>query len=367
MRAPLLACAIALATLALPAVANAQSAPDIDGHIRLAPTGAPSVDAPGRFIRFNDSTPGKVWLFDLQLAREYTTIEVRATGFQAEAPTQIVPSLLLPEDEYPLFHDFPNERVWEVDAPANVFHASRDNGSILLRLGVTGPRNVTLALTFDTTPPVYRIGERQNMTHIGYYQESTTEELALANLQVRRQGAEAWVDNPTPVFHFLQRFPVQGLDAETTYETRFTFTDRAGNSVTSPIETFTTPPAPDLPRPTIEILSPAPNSTMPAGTVTIRARIVSNDSHVSIEGVRVFFDKRETRDFSLEAGEILFTPDSMLQPGKHSVSIEATNEAGGRSDARWTFEVAGENGAPLGLLAPLAAIAIAVFVRRRGP
>lgn len=348
-------------------LAAAQASGGIDATVRLDPRSEPTIDAPPGLVRLNDSTPGARYRFDLALTEDHTTLEVRANGLGLRSARQLFPSLEVNETTYPLFVDFPHERIWEVDGPANVAHVGGSGDAIVLRLGVAGPRNVTLRLEVDERAPGYTLGERQNMTHIGFYQETRTDEFALADLQVRRVGATDWIQNPTPEYHVYQRFPVQGLDASTEYETRFVFTDWAGNENVTPIVRFTTPAAPVGPVPVVTIVSPAPNASLPAGVVTIRATVESPASPVEREGIRFFFDLRETTEgVAFDGREVVFTP-SALQPGLHRVSIEATNEAGGRGEARWSFTVVGPDGNDTPLPAALALLALvaAVTIRRR--
>lgn len=351
-----------LLPLLLVPLAWAQPSGAIDATIALAPDAPPSIDAPPDLVRLNDSAPGVRYLFDLVLTRDYTTFEVRANGFELDRPRQLVPSLVVPETEYPLFHDFPNERIWDVEGTGNVFHVNGTGDAIVLRLGVAGPRNVTLALAIDTTPPDPTIGRRENVSHFQFYQETRTSELALADLQIRKVGAQEWVVNPTPAYHVLQRFPIQGLDPATQYETRFVFVDWAGNEVTTPIERFTTAPKPIVPAPTVRIVEPAFNARVPEGNVTVRAAIESNESPVARDGIRFFFDKRElTEGFSYDGREVVYTPTTPLARGPHSVAVEATNALGGTGVARWNFHVGDADEtpalAPAGLLVLLAALA----------
>lgn len=347
-------------------VASAQAS-NLDATIRIQGDEAPAVDAPEGMVRLQEAVPGVRYRFELRLLQNYTTIEIRADGLGLERARQLFPSFDVNESEYPLFVDLPNERIWEVDAPVNVVHVNGTGDPIVTRLGVAGPRNVTLRLDVDTLPPSVTIGERQNLTHIGFYQETRTNEFAIVDLQVRRVGASEWVQNPTPDYHVFQRFPVQGLNAETEYETRFVLTDWAGNENVTPITRFTTPPAPVAPKPSVTIVSPAPDATLPAGAVTVRARIESPDSPVGAGGVRLFFDLRETTEGVTFDGEnVTYTPQALL-PGRHRVSVEATNEAGGRADARLSFTIAGavENETPLPAALALLGAGIALALRRR--
>ena len=362
MRLPLLVLA---ALLAAP-LALAQTSGEIDATIALAPGAAPEVASPTGVVRLNASEDGERYAFDLALQDAYTTIEVRMRGFDVERPRQMVPSLVVPETEYPLFALFPHERIWEVDAPARVFHAGGAADDIVLRLGIPGPRNVKLLLTRDVTPPAFALGPVTAITPIGFLQNTTTDELAIADMQVRAVGETEWVRNPTPDYHVIQRFPVQGLDADTEHEVRVVFEDWAGNNVTSETYRVRTLARRAVPAPEVRALEPPPNATLANGSVTIRAAIDVGGTPLAPGGIALFLDKRPvTSDLVFQAGELRYTPPAPLAPGLHSVGVEATNDAGARGVARWTFTVEGEPAAtPLPALVAVAALVMAARRRR---
>lgn len=349
------------------ALAQGSDEPRIDATITLSPSFGPVIDAPSGLVTIQDELPGQRYMFDLTLTKAYTTLEIRANGFDIARPKQIFPSLALPETEYPLFEPFPNEMIWDVDSPATVYHTNGTKDAVVLRLGLAGPRNVTLVIARDVTPPTFVMGPVQSVTQYSFYQEVNTSEIAIGDIQVRKMGAQEWVVNPTPVFHFRMRFPVQGLMADTEYEARFIATDWAGNQAESEIYTVRSAPAPVGPPVTITPVSPLPNATVPAGKVLIRANVSSPGASIPGDGIRVFFDKTEvTQSVDVADGVVSYTPTKALAPGVHAVSVEAINDEGGTGLAKWTFTVEGpDKGTPLPVGVALIALAVAVFLARR--
>lgn len=369
---------LVLALLAL-ALAPALALPSgMDAHVGLSRGAQPTLDDPAGILRVVDATPGEAYVFAVNATEAYSTIEIEAHGaVDVERPRQLVPHLRLDPREpscraapgacdYTIFEPFPNERVWEVDSPARVFFVNGTKDDFVLRLGIPGPVNATLTLVRDAKAPGYAVKPPTNVTSRSFFQETTTDELAIADLQVRKVGAAAWIPSPTPVYHVLQRFPIQGLDANATYEARIVFTDWAGNSVTTDVYTVRTAPEPAHPLPSVTILSPAENATLPPGAeVTLRALVESPESPVPREGVRVFFDKQEvTERAAYSGGEVAFLAGA-LDAGRHSASVEVQNEAGGRAVARWTFEVESPARAPVPWGAALVAAFVAAAAMRR--
>lgn len=365
MRAlPLLAL---LAMLTLPPVSAKADGPDFRVGVTLRDS--PTYDGPEGWLHLVEATPGERYVWNVSVPVEYATGELHVTGLDLQRPRQLVPTLETPGGDFPLFEPYPNERVWEADGPVRVFHVSGAAADFTLRLGLPGG-NGTLVLQRDVAPPSYTLGPFQNVTHRDFYRESRTDELALGDLQVREAGAAEWVQNPTAVYHFRQNFPVQGLDPATEYETRFVFADWAGNNVTSPVERLTTLAAPVRPTPVVTALDPAPNATVSdAALVVVRARIVSDESPIEGGDIRLFLDKKEVREGLVFDGEVFsYQPPQTLAPGPHSVSVEATNAAGGTGVARWSFTVGGkarESPAPGLLPMALLGLGAALLLRRR--
>lgn len=371
---------LALVVLA-PALALAQPTRQIDIVVTLAPGKAPTVTPETGILTFVNETPGERVQFRLTSPRDQVSIEVRVEGgFQVERPQQLVPHLVLDAGEATcidvrakgacddtLFVPFPDERIWEYDSPARVYSLNGTSDGWVLRLGVPGPANATLALVRDITPPKLTVAAPTNLTHLSFFAESLTDELAIVDLQVRKVGATEWVLNPTPDPNVRQRFPIQGLSPATTYEYRYVATDWAGNEATSPTYTITTLAQPVVERPTVSPLAPLPNATLsPGDAVVVRAR-VEGVSPVHASGLRFFYDKQAiTEGLVFEGRDFSWSPPKAPAAGHHSIALEATNEAGGTGSARWTFDVGG-NATPA--LAPgivvVLALALALAMARR--
>lgn len=359
---PLPVLAILGLLMALPLASPQSPATAPDAWVTLGPEEAVENDPDG-ILSLNRSETGR-WIWDLDLDDAFTVIEFQGKGLALERPRQLVPILVVPEDRFPLFRLYPNERVWEADAPSQVFHVTGTGDDLVLRVGIPGPGQKQLIVEVDTIAPSYDIGAPTNVTPIGFFVETQTTELALGDLQVRKVGASDWIRNPTPEYHVLQRFPIQGLTADSDHEAQVIFEDWAGNTVSSPVFTVRTAPAPSVEPIVIRALSPTPNSTVEGDNVTVRASLQSAVP-LAREDVRLFFDLREVSDFEVHGADVTYRPGA-LNATTHVVSIEATNAEGGRGLLRWTFEVAGRD-APMPHLAwmALALLATAALARRR--
>lgn len=368
--------AFALLALLLAPLALAQAGERIDVRVVVPAQGEPTVTGEG--ARLLNHTRGEEVRVALNVTGEHATVEARVTGWNVTRARQVLPLLLVERTEvlcadrsspcdYPLFEPVNDPAVWDVGGPVRVVHVSGAPGDVVLRLGVPGPVNATLVLARDVAPPTFQVGPPQNVTDIGFYQETTTGELALADLQVRPVAGGEWVQNPTPAYHVLQKFPIQGLDADAEYEARVVFTDWSGNNVTSPAYRVRTAPEPVRPLPVVTPVAPLPNATLDSGEgVVVRARFESPESPVNVEGVRLFFDKREvTAEVGIGEGEVAYVVPGDLARGSHSVSVEVTNAAGGRGVARWTFDVGGRNVDAGATAAALVGIAVAAMLAAR--
>lgn len=363
-RAPLLP--LLLTLLLAPPLAAAAEGPDF--VVEMHAVGDPTYDGPAGLARLVEMERGERYVWNLTLAKAYTVGEFRVRGglFDIERVRQVVPRLEgIPDNQYPLFEPFPDDKLWTADGPAQVFHYNGSAGNFDLRLGFVGPANVTLVLQRDVTKPAYTMGTVTNVTTIGFYQETRTDELAIADLRIRPRLGGEWVENPTPAYHFLQRFPIQGLDADTEYEAQVAFVDWAGNLNVSPVYHVRTAPLPPLPRPNVTALEPAPNATgVQAGTL-IRAVVESPQSPIQGGDIRFFLDKREVREgLRFDGREFSYQPPQPLEPGLHTAAVEVTNAAGGKGVARWSF-IVGQERTP-GLEAPLVVLGVvAVALARR--
>lgn len=360
---------VVLALLAVPTgLASAKTGPDFT--VELRPDASPTYEGPAGLVRLADAARGERYEWRITPSQDYTVGEFRIRGnlFNVTRVEQVTPTLEdVPEDRYPLFVRFPNEELWTADGPAQVYRYNGSPQDFVLRLGFPAG-NATLVLARDVTPPTFTLGPVTNVTHISFLQETRTGEFALANLRIRPAAGGEWVENPTPTHHVIQRFPIQGLDADTEYVAQVEFTDWAGNAARSEPYRVRTAPAPVVPLPAVTVLEPAANATVPNGSVVIRARVLSPDSPIEGGSLRLFVDKREVNENMGYDGEnFTYAPAQPFAPGFHSVSLEATNAAGGKSVARWSFTVE-EPARGVPMLPALALVALLVglaLARRR--
>lgn len=350
---------VVLLALTLPALVPVAAAAD-DVPFYAVSMRTLASDAPTGMLTLVDAVPGERYVWNVSLDANYTAIQFELDDvFNVTNLTQVRPTFETDAYAYPLFELFPGRDVRDVDSIARVYRfivGHWNANDTYLELGLpgaawynrTGTLHGRLTLERDVTPPRFEsAGAIQNLTALGFYRETRTDELALVDLQVRPAGTDEWVRNPTTVYHVLQRFPVQGLAPERDYEMRLVATDWSGNENATPIETFRTPPAPALPTPRIEIVQPAPNATLAdARNVTLEARIDLNTTSTARPSVRLFLDKREVPDgWTFENGTLRYVVPTM-QGGLHSWSVEARNAEGGDASARGSFTVRAEAPGP---------------------
>lgn len=364
--------AFALVALLLWPSAAAQPHEHVDVRIGIPDASVVVTDASLGRVTLNDSVPGERYAFTLNLTANQTTFLITARGLAIERARQFVPHLELDAREpacakpraceFTIFQEIYNDRVWDVDSPARIANVSGTADDVTLRLGIPGPVNATLVLMRDITPPTFTLTAPTNFTTFGWYQESTTNELSIGDLQVREQGKTDWVQNPTPTFHIRQRFPLQGLTAEHTYESRAVFTDWAGNTATSQVFTVTMPRAPERPMPTVTPVFPAPNASLAlGGVIVVRASIDAQSSPIREGGVRMFFDLKEVSpDVRVVGNEASYSPGALAK-GMHRVTFEVSNVAGGMGTARWSFTV-GEQTVALPMWSVVAALMFGAIV-----
>lgn len=370
---------VTLTTLAALAVLVAGLAPgvgaiDVDGEVAVDvyPDRAPEASATNASLNLTEWIPGQRWAWNLTTEGNYTLGEVRLhEGLNVSRPKQIVP--LLGGDH---FVELRGQGPEDVDRPARVLNLTSpsnasSNVTAIYRLGIPGPAETNLTLHRDVDPPGYKLGEPRNVTHVGFDLKTTTSENALAVLRIFPPPGsdEAPQTHPTPRPAPLQRFPVQGLEPDTTYTYHIEYVDWSGNAARTGNHTVTTAPAPDPPEPTITPESPLPNTTVGPTDVTIRASWTSPDSPVIPSSVRVFVDKVpiSSSELNIQPDSVAYVVPEPLPAREVSASVEVTNEAGGTGVAQWSFnvEAQGIQGAPLGASAALAALAGAAALARR--
>lgn len=361
---------LALIGPALVPSASAEEGPDFT--ITLQADAPPLYDGPAGWFVLDEHTDGEHYAWDMDLAERFVVGDVRIPDglFDVDRDHQVVPSVDVAADHYPLFHKFPRDDVWNADAPAQVYRFIDDGDDTILRLGFKGPVAGTFELTRDVTPPTYSLGPVEDLVHYGFYQQTTTDELARADLRVRPVDGGLERENPTPMFAYIQKFPVKGLDPETEYEARVVFEDWAGNNATSETYTVTTPPRPLAPVPTITLRSPAPGATDVPPDVAIEIGIEST-SPDSVDAVRLFLDVQQIESgWRLEGDTLRYKPDMPLEDGPHRVSVEVYDIHGNMHHEQWTFWVGpgpDQAEAPAPALVPLVMALVALAALRRRP
>ncbi len=369
----IVACLLLLATLSALAAPTASQDADYDARVHFdGPT--PSYEGPVGLMVLASSQAGEAYSWRLDLEKEYTIIEIGVdSGFDVQRPMQVVPELddsrQHPDAEHLHPHYFQPlmfSDVTAVDRPARVYNLTGDVSGFTYRLGLPGPGEATLHLRRDVTPPAFTIDEPTDISHIGFLLKTTTDEFAFGNVLVERPNGEV-IEFPTPLPSLHQDYPVQGLEADTPHNVTVVMRDWSGNEATAEAFEVRTAPEPERPLPEVEAVAPLPEAAVDGPNVAIEARVTSPLSAVTADGVRLFVDKQEVYDGFTFDGETLTILVGPLEPGLHSVSVEATNLAGGKGHVAWTFTVNEERGAPgpaLGVVV-LAVVAVAALAARR--
>lgn len=370
MRLPLSAILITI----LLAVQPSAAAPDeVDFVLTFHEDGSWTYDGPIGMLTATSEEPGERYVWDLRNPGGPAIGEVRylLDTFDIERAKQLRPSVDPGQGGFPLFHYFPRPAVWETDGPAQVYHVFQEGDHEVLRLQILATADGTFTLERDVTPPNLTLGEVERVTHHSFYQETRTNELAIVDLQVRAAGSTGeWVRNPTPDFHVLQKFPIQGLDPDTRYDVRAVATDWSNNTNNDTYSVRTLPREHGAP-PDFEVLSPEPDARLPSGSeVTVRVRILDGDTALDPSMVRLFIDLQEQSDFLLEDRVLTYTYDEPPADGPHVASVEAKSLDGAEGHVRWTFHVGEESRASptpgvLLALGSVALVALAARGRRR--
>lgn len=364
--------AIAIAIVGLVLLASlptglAAQAPDL--AITIHEDGSTSLDDPDGLVVNASRGNGSSYAWTLNLTEEYHTAEIRVDGaFEVDRPRQVVPLI----DGLHFVH-LPDRNVSDVDQPGKVYNIDTDDGegeAFTYNVGLPGPGTKQLTLSLDMQAPGFSIDAVRDVSHIGFDVETSTDEAAEALLEVTPVDGGDPISFPTPSPARVQRFPVQGLNPNTTYTVTVTFTDWSGNQATSDPFNVTTAPEPNPPRPNVTILSPAPDTTIAAGEPIVVEASWESPSPVKRPGVRLFFDKQEIDHDRLTFSDdtVTFRPEGPFQPREYSVSIEVTNQAGGADVARWSFTVGGPPdavGVPLGALGVVGALVSGALVAAR--
>lgn len=357
-----IACIAFLAILISPGTQATATGPDI--VLDLSAQREPPSSLP--HLSVLNWTPGERVVWNVTTSEEFLVLEIQATGFMVERPRQLVPTLQVGSG-YELFEHVAFADLWTAESPQRLAHVSRSEGAVVLRLGIPGPADGTLTLTRDLTPPTVSPGPRSNATHYSFYQATRTDELAIVDLQIRDRERGSWVENPTPIFHYLQRFPIQGLDPDTVYETRFVATDWAGNEAMIDGGSHHTPKAPERAALLVVPVSPPPGTRIRETNASVTAEFPEGTVLEEASGIRFFFDKSEVRENLLvEGNRVTYEPAAPLSNGPHSVSVEVTSQDGAYGMARWTFHVGNAEAPAAAIALVIAIVALAgLAIRRR--
>lgn len=357
----LLAIALALTTVAAPA--QAVHGDGIVG-VEVHPDREPTTDHPDH-VALSDHEPGQRYNWTVNVTDDYQVVDLAVhDGFNLTRTRQLVP--LVDGGHFVELHQ---RNVTDVDRPAKVFNLTTEGGNPTYRLGIPGPGERNLTLHRDETPPTVSMGPVRNVTHFSFDVRTDTSEPAMAELVLAKPDGSVR-EQPTPKPGTFQNFPVQGLDADTTYTFHVEVWDWSGNRARTDTAEVTTAPEPNPPEPVVTPVAPEPGATVPAtGSVLVEATFEANGSAIQTDGVRLFFDKEgiERGDFTVEDGKVLYRAVGPFQPREYSVAVEVPNEAGGTGIARWSFTVEGAQQAnsPLGLEVALVGLVGLALLRAR--
>lgn len=314
---------------------GAAAAEGADVEIEIDADGDVTTDAPPERVVVEDHDPPESYAWQLALDGNYTLANVTIdAAFPADRGRQLVP---MADGSHFVEVDDPAS----VDRAAAVFNLTTTEETWRYQLGLPGPGETNLSLTRDLQPPSLEIVDVGNVTEIGFDVTTNTSETALAELFVETPEGEQLQSYPTNRPGPWQQFPVQGLDANTTYVAAVEAWDWSGNEAERRTVEVTTAEEPDPPDPVVEPVRPAPNATVSSDGVVVEAAYSEEGWPIVEEDVRVFFDKERVDDAELEIGNgaITFTADGPLDARPYSVSVEVPNTAGGLGVARWSFQV----------------------------
>lgn len=350
--------ALALTTVAAPA----QAAEDI-ARVDVYPDREPTTDDPAR-IQVDGYELGERYDFTVRSTDDYQVVDlVIHEGFNVTRARQLVPLL-----DGKHFVELTQRNVTDVDRPARVFNLTTED-RWRYRLGVPDPGEHDLTLHRDTTSPSVSIGPVRNVTHFRFDVRTETSEPALAEIVLTAPDGSVR-EQPTPSPGTFQNFPVQGLEADSTYTFHVEVWDWSGNRAQTETLEVTTEPEPNPPEPIVEPVKPKPDETIEVtDSILVEAAYLPNGSAVVEEGINLFFDKErvDRKNFTVEDGTVRYRAIGTFQPRSYSVAVEVPNEAGGTGVARWSFTVEGASQAnsPLGLEIVLASIVGLALLRAR--
>lgn len=321
----------------------------------------PEASHPG-VVELVEASPGEAYEWAVNVTQDRVLVDlVLHEGFDVDRPRQLVPMV---DEEY----------VGEVrgdvadrETSKPVLNLTSEDEPWAYGLSLPGPGEVNLALERDVQPPTVSMGPVEEVTHYGFDVTTTTDEYAFGALLLHDADRG---EQPTPRLSLEQRFPVVGLDPDTTYAFHVRAWDWSGNEAKTDTTTVTTRPEPTPPSPELTVLSPEPNATVASSVeeIVVKVRFESEDSPIDEDSVNAFFDKEPVprSDVRIEEDTVVFVAEDPFEPRAYSVSIEVANEAGGTGVERWSFTVEEPANAPgLGTLVVGSVLALAAAMARR--
>lgn len=320
--------------VALLLVAGTAIASEGDLEIALDGEGTPTTSDPSDLVTNATHEPPERYAWELDLSDSYHIVHVRIDeGFPIEEGRQLVP---LVDDRH--FVQTPD--VADVDRAADVFNLTAREDAWRYDLGLTGPGEAQLTLTRDRAPPAIEIVSVGNHTDVGFDVTTDTSERAEAELFVHDADGELLQTYPTPPGPW-QGFPVQGLEANTSYQVHVEARDWSRNTASTETITVTTEEDEDPPKPLVEPVRPMPNATVSGDGVLVEASVIDRGWPIEPDGVTVFFDKERVDPSRVDVGEgtVTFRTEERLESRAYAVGIEVPNTAGGVGIARWSFHV----------------------------
>jgi hypothetical protein len=349
---------IALAVLALAAVPVAAAA---DFTVTLTPGAPPSFEGAGVSATLAEEVPGERVAWNLTGSGQMSGRVVSRGYFDVERPRQVAPDV---DPHFDLTEAPPDELANATDG-VRLLNYSREGGDLVLTMTFPLEGVGYLRLTRDVAPPNFTLGPVRNLTHQGFYVETTTDEYAWSDLVLQPAAGGEAVRNPIGTRTLLQRFPIQGLRPDTPYVWWVNFTDWSANAVQSPQQSLRTLPRPVLPAPTITAQEPTANATL-AAPVRLVAVNFTGPAPANLDSVAVFVDKTpQLGNVRLLPGRVEATLTTPLGPGDHTASVELTSDEGGLAVARWAFKVGGARAALPDLPWIALSLAAAAIVARR--
>ncbi len=338
---------------ALLALAGLASAGQADASIRVGPDGDPASDE--AWVELVDHEPGTAYAWRLDVPQETVLVDVEIEDTsRVDRARQWVPQVdgshFVEEDE-----------LAREDATPPAFNLSTRDDAFLYTLAVPGPGEANLTLERDTSPPNVTLDPVRNVTHYGFTVTTHTGDPARGEIVLEDEDGEVVRTHTTPSPGVFQRFPVIGLDAETTYAFHVRVWDWSDNEATTETQQATTLEEPNPPGPTIEEVSPPPGATVNASEeIVVEVAYSASGSPVNPSGINLFFDKEPVHASQMEIhpDRLRYTVPAPHEPRTVSISVEVPTQAGGTSTERWSIHVEEDDPAQAPLPGALVAGAI---------